>query len=145
MPVAVLPGQNVAMNNHTHTLVWLDHRIAKIFRFDSDTSDVSQIHSTHPHAHLHHKANAGDSGHMPVDHHFLNSVASAIAPDGPVLIVGPGTAKKELHTHLLERHPNIAGRISAVTSLDHPSDGELLASGRRFFDTEDRSCAQPAL
>jgi hypothetical protein len=138
------PRENVAMNNHTHTLVWLDHRLAKVFNFDSDSSDVSVLHSTHPDAHLHHKANAGDSGHMPVDRHFLDSIAAAIPQHGPVLIVGPGTARKELHSHLLDRYPNISGRISAVTPLDHPTDGELLASGRRFFDADDRMRAQQA-
>ena len=144
MTLPDLPRENVAMNNHTHTLVWLDHRVAKVLRFDRDSSEVSQIHSTHPDAHLHHKANAGDSGHAPVDRGFLNSIASAIPHHGPVLIVGPGTAKKELHSHLLDRHPNISGRISAVTPLDHPTDGELLACGRRFFDADDRMHAQQA-
>ena len=145
MTLAELPRKNDAMNNLMHTLVWLDHRVAKIFRFNRDSSEVSQVHSTDPHAHLHHKANAGDSGHVLVDHRFLESIVCAIRPDGPVLIVGPGTAKKELHSHLLDRHPNISGRISAVTPLDHPTDGELLACGRRFFDADDRMYAQQAL
>jgi len=143
MTLANLPRQNVAMNN-THTLVWLDHRVAKVFSFDSNSNDLSVVHSTHPDAHLHHKANARDSGHIPVDHLFLDSIASAIPPHGPILIVGPGTAKKELHSHLLDRHPNISGRISAVTPLDHPSDGELLACGRQFFDADDRMHARQA-
>jgi len=138
------PRENDAMNNHTHTLVWLDHRVAKIFRFNRDSSEASQVHSTHPHAHLHHKANAGDSGHALVDHAFLESISGAIPPEGPILIVGPGTAKKELHSHLLDRHPNISGRIAAVTPLDHPTDGELLACGRHFFDADDRMHALQA-
>jgi stalled ribosome rescue protein Dom34 len=138
------PRQNIAMNNHTHTLVWLDHRLAKVFHFDSKSSDLAVVHSSHPHAHLHHKANAGDSGHVAIDRHFLDSIATAMSHNGPVLIVGPGTAKKELHSHLLDRHPDISARISAVTSLDHPSDGELLACGRRFFDADDRMHAQQA-
>jgi stalled ribosome rescue protein Dom34 len=142
--LADLSGDTIAMNNHTHTLVWLDHRLAKVFHFDSHTSDLSLVHSSHPHAHLHHKANAGDSGHVPVDRAFLHSIATAISQRGPVLIVGPGVAKKELHSHLLDHHPDISVRISAVTPLDHPSDGELLASGRRFFDADDRMRAQQA-
>jgi len=144
MTLADLPCKNGGMNNHTHTLVWLDHRVAKVFSFDRNSSDMSLVQSTHPHAHLHHKANAGDSGHMSIDRAFLDSIASAIPQNGPILIVGPGTAKKELHSHLLDRHPNISGRISAVTSLDHPTDGELLACGRHFFDADDRMHARQA-
>jgi hypothetical protein len=125
------------MDKHTHTLVWLDHRVAKIFRFDSDSNAMIAVPSTHSHQHLHHKANAGDSGHAPIDKVFLEAVAHAIPAVGPVLIAGPGGARKELHTHLLHRHRSIAFRISAVEPLDHPTDAELLAFGRHFFDADD--------
>jgi len=131
------------MNNHTHTLVWLDHRLAKIFRFDADSNSTSQLHSTHPHENLHHKANSGDSGHAPVDKIFLEAIAHALPAEGPILIAGPGGAKKELQTHLLHRHRNIAARVSDVQPLDHPTDGELLAFGRHFFAADDRMHALP--
>ncbi len=131
------------MLHQTHTLVWLDHRLAKIFRFDADSNTTSQIHSTHSHENLHHKANSIDSGHAPVDKIFLEAVAHALPPAGPILIAGPGTAKQELHTHLHRRHRELAARISDVKPLDHPTDGELLAFGRRFFDADDRMHAQP--
>ncbi|MBC8026387.1 MAG: translational machinery protein [Steroidobacteraceae bacterium] len=131
------------MLQQTHTLVWLDHRLAKIFRFDADSNTTSQVHSTHSHENLHHKANSNDSGHAPVDKIFLEAVAHALPATGPLLIAGPGTAKKELHTHLLDRHREVAARVSDVQPLDHPTDGELLAFGRRFFDADDRKHAQP--
>jgi hypothetical protein len=137
-----IASDNPCMHNHKHTLVWLDHRLAKIFCFNADSNITSQVHSTHPHENLHHKANAGDSGHAPVDKIFLEAVAQALPPAGPILIAGPGSAKKELHTHLLHRHRNVAARVSDVKPLDHPTDGELLAFGRRFFDADDRMHAQ---
>lgn len=132
------------MHKHTHALVWLDHRQAKIFLFNADSNTASQVHSTHPHENLHHKANSGDSGHAAVDKIFLEAVTHALPTAGPILIVGPGGAKKELHTHLLHRHREIAGRVSDVQPLDHPTDGELLAFGRHFFDADDRMRAQQA-
>ena len=131
------------MLHQTHTLVWLDHRVAKIFRFDADSNTTHQVHSTHSHENLHHKANAVDSGHAPVDKVFLEAVTHALPGAGPILIAGPGSAKKELHTHLLHRHRDVAARVSDVQPLDHPTDGELLAFGRRFFDADDRMHAQP--
>ncbi len=101
------------------------------------------MHSTHSHENLHHKANSIDSGHAPVDKIFLEAVAHALPAAGPILIAGPGTAKKELQTHLLHRHREVAARVSDVQPLDHPTDGELLAFGRRFFDADDRMHAQP--
>ena len=132
------------MNNHTHSLVWLDHRQARIFSFDTDSNTASLVNSTHSHENLHHKANSADSGHAPVDKIFLEAVAHAIPAAGPILIAGPGSAKKELHTHLLHRHRDIATRVVDVKPLDHPTDGELLAFGRNFFDAHDRMHAQQA-
>jgi stalled ribosome rescue protein Dom34 len=126
------------MTNHYHVLVWLDHRLAKVFHFNAEDSRRETVSSTHPHEHLHHKANSIDSGHASVDKPFLERVTQAIANAGAILIVGPGSAKTELQNHILHSHPNIAAKISAVDPIDHPSDGELLAHARRFFKTDDR-------
>ena len=142
---AAFTRENIAMTNDPHTLVWLDHRTAKIFRFDADSHSSSQVHSTHPHENLHHKANSIDSGHVPVDKIFLEAVAHALPPKGPILIAGPGNAKKEFHTHLLHRHRDTAARVADVQPLDHPTDGELLAFGRKFFDADGRKRATDTL
>jgi len=126
------------MTNHYHALVWLDHQTAKVFRFNADANEISIVNSTHPHQHLHHKANSGDSGHAPVDKDFLERVSEAISLSGAILIVGPASAKTELHTYLKRAHPAIAAKISAVETLDHPTDGQLLAHARRFFKADDR-------
>jgi hypothetical protein len=135
---AQAPREHERMKNQHHTLVWIDHRVAKLFHFDDETNVTSFVHSEHSHQNLHHKANSGDSGHAPLDKHFFERVAKSIPPTGPILIVGPASAKTELHTHLKELHPQIAARVSAVDSLDHPSDGALLAHGRHFFTADDR-------
>ncbi|HYJ40728.1 MAG TPA: hypothetical protein VEW08_08055 [Steroidobacteraceae bacterium] len=130
------------MKNHFHALVWIDHQTAKVFHFDADSNETDIVHSTHPHQHLHHKANSGDSGHAPVDKDFLERVATAISHSGAILIVGPASAKSELHTHLKNAHPAIAAKISAVESIDHPTDGQLLAHARHFFKADDRMRSQ---
>jgi len=131
------------MHNHTHALVWLDHRLAKILCFNADSNVTALVHSTHPQEHLHHKANSVDSGHVAVDKPFLEAVVHALPKSGPIVIVGPGSAKQELHTHLEDRHRDVMARVSGVKPLDHPTDGELLAFGRHFFEADDRMHAQP--
>jgi hypothetical protein len=126
------------MTNHFHALVWLDHRVARVFHFNNEDSQCEVVSSTHTHQHLHHKANSGDSGHASVDKAFLERITQAIANAGAILIVGPASAKTELHKHLLHLHPHIAAKVSAVETLDHPSDGALLAHGRHFFKADDR-------
>ena len=130
------------MSAHYHLLVWLDHHEARIFQFNDVAVDRATICSTHPHEHLHHKVNSSDNGHAPVDKAFLERIAQALLPAGAILIAGPGTAKKELAAYIDRAHPDLAKRISGVETLDHPSDGELLAFGRSFFKADDRMHSQ---
>jgi stalled ribosome rescue protein Dom34 len=130
------------MSEHYHALVWIDHHEAKVFHFDASDMDRVKVRSDQPHQHLHHKANTRGSGHAPVEHAFLERVAQAIMPAGAILISGPAGAKNELETHIARMHPDLAKRISGVVTLDHPSDGELLAFARKFFRADDRMHAQ---
>jgi stalled ribosome rescue protein Dom34 len=130
------------MSSHYHAIVWIDHHEAKIFQFDSTDVDSSTIHSSNPHQHIHHKANAGDSGHAPVDTRFLQQVAHALQHAGVVLITGPAGAKKELASYIEREDPNLAKRIAAVQTLDHPTDGELVKLARTFFAADDRMRSQ---
>ena len=126
------------MSNHYHALVWIDHREARVFQFNATDVDRTTIRSEHPDQHIHHKANSGDSGHAPVDNEFLMRVTQAIAAAGAILITGPANAKTELAAYTKRVQPNLAERISAVQTLDHPSDGALLALARSFFKADDR-------
>jgi stalled ribosome rescue protein Dom34 len=119
-------------------MVWLDHREAKVFHFDAEHSQEVVIRNSHGHQNLHHKANSGDSGHVPVVKEYLQRVVAEMATAGAILIVGPGSAKKELHTYTQRFRPDVASRIRAVQALDHPTDGQLLAQGRKYFEADDR-------
>ncbi len=130
------------MGEHFHFLVWIDHQLAKVISFNADSADSSIVHSTHGKQHLHHKVNAGDSGHVAVDSEYLEHVALALKNAGAILITGPASAKRELMTHIERAHPEIAKRVSGVETVDHPTDGELVSMGRRFFRADDRMQVQ---
>ena len=132
------------MSNHYHAIVWIDHREAKIFQFDATDADVdaTTIHSSRPHEHIHHKANAGDSGHVPVDTAYLQQVARALQHAGVILVTGPAGTKKELVTYIEREYPALVSRIAAVQALDHPTDGELVKLAREFFVVDDRMRSQ---
>jgi hypothetical protein len=142
MPFPRKPGDHAGMSTHYHAVVWIDHKLAKIVHFNTDSSEPAVVHSSDPHQHLHHKANSVDSGHAPVDKKFLAHVAEAISHSGALLIVGPANAKTEFLAYLNHTHPAIAARISAVEPMDHPTDGQLLAYARHFFRADDRMRAQ---
>ena len=126
------------MNIHYHVIVWIDHQQAKIFEVSMDEAERVVLHSTHPHQHLHHKANSGDSGHAPVDKAFLKSIAATLSTAGVILVTGPASAKTELVAYIKAEHPDLFKKISGVEALDHPTDGALVAFARRYFQAEDR-------
>src|SRR5579863_9078267 len=97
-----------------HTLVWIDHQQAKIFDFTADDDEHVVVRSTHPHQHLHHKANARDSGHVKVDTAFLKDVVQAIGSAESVLICGPANARHELAAWIKQSDPRLAACIRAV-------------------------------
>jgi stalled ribosome rescue protein Dom34 len=96
------------------------------------------IRSSHPHEHIHHKANSGDSGHVPVEKAFLRRVGEALSQAGSILITGPASAKNELAAYLKHDQPGVAAQIVGIEAMDHPSDGELLAFARKYFAPDDR-------
>lgn len=130
------------MAAHFHALVWIDHREAKVFHFDADSSQNVTVHNSHAHQNLHHKANSIDSGHVAVDKEYLHRVVGELAAAGAILIVGPGSAKTELRAYVQQHNPQLAAKISAVESIDHPTDGQLLAHARKFFVADDRMHSQ---
>jgi hypothetical protein len=130
------------MSKHFHNLVWVDHEMARILSFNAEQSLVQVVRSGRGHPHLHHKANSGASGHLGIDTDFMERIARQLKSAGAILITGPASAKQELVDHLQRKHVEIAERISGVETLDHPTEGELLAFGRRFFRADDRMRAQ---
>jgi stalled ribosome rescue protein Dom34 len=142
MPFTRRQGQHPGMSNHFHAVVWIDHKLARVVHFNADSSEPVVVNSTHPNQHLHHKANSIDSGHAAVDNKYLEHVAQAISKSGAILVVGPASAKTELIKFLKVSHPAIAAKISAVETMDHPTDGQLLAHARKFFVADDRMRSQ---
>ena len=126
------------MTEHHHVIVWIDHSEARVFGVGKEDAD-SQVIRTHAHQrNVHQKANSTGSGHAPIDKEFFDRVAQSILTAGALLIVGPASAKTELVKFMGTHYPQLAGKISAVETLDHPSDGALIALARKFFRADDR-------
>ncbi len=61
---------------------------------------------------------------------------------GAILLTGPANAKLELQKHIEKHDPLLKDRIKGVETLDHPTDGVLLAHARKYFRVEDRMESQ---
>ena len=128
--------------HHYHAVVWIDHREARVFHFSPTDIERLTLHPDHPTKHIHHKANSMGSGHAAVDHDFLQAVAESIADAGAVLITGPANAKTELVKHIQQRDARMMPAIVGVETVDHPSDGQLVAFARKYFKAADRMLPQ---
>src|SRR5262249_9092136 len=129
-------------SHHFHAVNWIDHHEARVFHFSPTDVERLVCHPDHPAKHIHHKANSIGSGHAAEDHAFLQAVAQSIADAGAVLVTGPANAKTELIKHISQHDPALMKIIVGVETIDHPSDGQLVAHGRRYFKAEDRMLPQ---
>jgi hypothetical protein len=121
------------MTVHNHAIVWVDHRVAKIFYLGLDSTDQQMVHADLPTGHLHHKANTIGSGKAHDDPTFFPRIEEALQHSQAVLIVGPGNEKTLLLKFLGEGRGSREGRELRAEACDHPTDREIVAMGRRHF------------
>ena len=129
------------MTSRFRAVVWIDHAQARVIRFDDESSATQVIHPEGGTPHLHHKANSIDAGHVAEDQAYLHAVSQVIAGVESVLVAGPANAKLELMKHLARHDPLLLEKVSGVQTVDHPTDGQLLALARRHFRKIDRGLA----
>src|ERR1700722_6915849 len=65
--------------HHYHAAIWIDHREARVFHFSPTAVETLVLHPDNPTRHIHHKANSIGSGHVSVDHEYLQAVAESVA------------------------------------------------------------------
>jgi hypothetical protein len=116
----------------SHTIVWIDQHEAKLFRFSPERVDASTFARHHGHVRRHPEASA-DHEHPADAQRFYHEVARALDGAGDVLVVGPAKAKLELIKHVQRHDRGLEARIVGVETLDHPTDGQLVAYARGYF------------
>ena len=121
-----------------HMVVWIDHSEAHIMGFNAEQSETTQVQAHSSHKKLHLKSGKPGSGHPAEDQTYLHEVAHALAPAQEILIVGPGSAKLALLKHMHKHDSAIGDRVVGVETVDHPTDGQLLAHARQYFIAADR-------
>ena len=124
--------------HHYHAVIWIDHSEARVFHFNPTDAEKLVLHPDRPTKHIHHKSNEIGSGHAAADNDFMHAVAASVADAGAVLITGPGNAKSQLVKHIDRHDPNLMKNIAGVETVDHPSDGELVAHARHYLAASDR-------
>jgi stalled ribosome rescue protein Dom34 len=120
----------IDMGAPLHTIVWVDHREAKLFNVLGSEQDDVVINSHTSVQRLHHQASK-DPGQA-VDVEFFRRIVAALNHTRGMLITGPGNAKFELKRYIEEHRPDLAPRVSE-TELDTPGEAGLRALANDFI------------
>ena len=117
----------------THAVIWIDHLEAHVIRFDAESDKVAKIKTDSQQSHLHHHRGTLGSGKAKISQKFLHEVVESVADANDVLVVGPGSGKLEFIKHAHHHDPQIVEKIVGVETVDHPTDPQLLAYAREYF------------
>ena len=123
---------------HNHTIVWMDSKEARIFRFTAEDVEHERVKAHNPFRQIHHKAGVIGAGHMSLDTSFFDHIIDTLRGTTEWLLVGPANAKLELLRHVDQHVPWLRKSLMGVETADHPTDGELLDHARRAFKAIDR-------
>jgi stalled ribosome rescue protein Dom34 len=125
------------MKNH-HAAVWLDHEEARVFLFHHDDVDMVKVHPDKPHHHLHNKANPKGGHREATDPNYFEDIRKHLEEAAEFVVLGPATAKLEfvkwVHKHAHDLEPRLVG----VETVDHPTDGQIVAYAKKYFRAADR-------
>lgn len=129
--------------SHYHAVVWIDHREAHVMHISPDDVEACIVRPAKPHQHLHNKRGADKggavgTGRAPEDQNFYHEVVEALKGAQEILIVGPASAKLNLVKHIHSHHQPMVDKVVGVETVDHPSDAQLLAFARKYFNAADR-------
>ncbi len=104
--------------------------------FDHEHMQAQRIHSR---SHHKHQGKQHDSKALFAD------VAVALAGVHEVLLTGPGMARDEFATWAKSHSPLVAAALSASIPSDHPSDAQVVALARKYFQKLDQMGLDTAL
>jgi stalled ribosome rescue protein Dom34 len=108
----------------------VDHHKAQVMHLDGE-----QVRAEHVKAHEH--ATRQHGSEVRTEHEFFAEVCAALAGVTDILVVGAHTAQADFR-HFVDKHrPALAKQIIGWRTVDHPSDGQLLALAREYFIQHD--------
>jgi hypothetical protein len=121
-----------------HVCVWIDHAHARLFELGARDVTAAHLEDNGPVHHIHRKADHVGLGSVPARTEFLAEIAGRLDGARAILILGPGRARNELAGYLNDRDPKLAKAIWGIEASDHPTDAQIIAQARRFFEAADR-------
>ncbi|MFT3726263.1 MAG: hypothetical protein QM759_00350 [Terricaulis sp.] len=115
-----------------HAILWIDHHSALIQEVSPDQVVARKIKEK---AHQTRQHNSG----VRSEHEFFGEVCDSLAGVSEILVTGSHKAQADFR-HYVEKHrPALAPKIAGWQTVDHPTDGQLVALARNYFHALDRT------
>lgn len=130
--------QRLTVTAPPHSVMWLDHREARIFHLHGDRVESLSVHAAPVEHPPHQRGQQPDRQNPDAAKHFFHEVAQTLNRAVSLLVVGPSTAKLEFLRYVTLHHPALEQRIAGVETVDHPTEGQVVAYAKRFFNLPDR-------
>ncbi len=111
-------------------VVFIDLEHAKIFELHGEQVES---HLIHRHEIRHHSGVEKEQNNHKNADKFFHGVATHLKVAHELLILGPGLAKTHFKDHLEKHDPEIGKKVVGVETVDHPTDGQMVALAKKFF------------
>ena len=112
-------------------VVWMDQEHANIFELHPN--EVKETHMKRHEIRQHTGAEKEQNRRKNTDK-FFGDVAQHLTGAHEILLLGPGLAKEHFKSHLESHHQELLGKkIVGVETVDHPTDGQIVALAKKFF------------
>ena len=121
-----------------HVAVWIDHKEARLFNVAKDSFEESTLKSPHHHLRKHEGQATAEHDHPDDQKRFFHDVARTLETAEEILVLGPSTAKLQFLTYLHAHDPKLAARVFGIETVDHPTDPQIAAYARKYFQGADR-------
>lgn len=121
-----------------HAVALIDHQKAEILQFDAEHLQAQKVKSHSHHTHQH------GSG-VRTEHEFFGEVCDALADIAEVLVAGSHTAQADFRHYVNKHRPALEKQIVAWETVDHPTEGQLLALAKKHFLKIDRMAGSAPL
>jgi stalled ribosome rescue protein Dom34 len=114
-----------------HAVVWIDHHNALIQQFDAEHVRADKFHEHRRYTRQH-----GSS--VRSEHEFFAEVCDALMDVKEVVVTGSHTAQADFWHDMEEHRPALSAQVVGWETVDHQTDGQLVALAKQFFARYDR-------
>lgn len=113
------------------SVIWIDQEQARIFHFSDEVMERKRIRHGHKDHHSHQRSQLDQQRE---EKNLFSDAQAELQASSRILIVGPSIAKHHFQNFLMEHHPAVARKVVGLETVDHPSDGQIAAMAKSYFD-----------